>query len=309
MITNIFDKTRPLNYLILGIMLFSSFITYFIYNNLFANEWTSVGYAIAYFFILVSSLALVNFITLKNLLTKNDNYAALLFIVFLLFFPKTFQNGAVLISNFFILLALRRLISLRSMKQTKEKIFDASLWIFVAALFHFWSILFLLLVFISIILHVSRDYKNWLIPFIAFFTVLTIFVAVNLYFEKAPLNYFLDKVDYSFNFTYFESVYQNVALAIFSSLILLFFVNIVLTINAKPLNLQSSYKKVVFAFIIGLTIYIFTSDKDNSYLLYSLMPTAVMGANFIEGIKGKIVKEIVIVTLIVFGLFFFFMTL
>ena len=309
MITNIFDKTRPLNYLILGIMLFSSFITYFIYNNLFANEWTSVGYAIAYFFILVSSLALVNFITLKNLLTKNDNYAALLFIVFLLFFPKTFQNGAVLISNFFILLALRRLISLRSMKQTKEKIFDASLWIFVAALFHFWSILFLLLVFISIILHVSRDYKNWLIPFIAFFTVLTIFVAVSLYFEKAPLNYFLDKVDYSFNFTYFESVYQNVALAIFSSLILLFFVNIVLTINAKPLNLQSSYKKVVFAFIIGLTIYIFTSDKDNSYLLYSLMPTAVMGANFIEGIKGKIVKEIVIVTLIVFGLFFFFMTL
>jgi hypothetical protein len=46
------------------------------------------------------------------------------------------------------LLALRRLISLQSMKASKEKIFDASLWVFIASLFHFWSILFIVLIFI-----------------------------------------------------------------------------------------------------------------------------------------------------------------
>ena len=66
-------------------------------------------------------------------------------ILFLLFFPSIWNDFNLLISNFFILLALRRLLSMHSAKAPKEKIFDASLWIFFASFFHFWSILFILL--------------------------------------------------------------------------------------------------------------------------------------------------------------------
>lgn len=309
MITSIFNKTRPLNYLILGILLLVSFVLYYFSNNLFNEGLKSVGFSILYFSVLGASLILVNFITLKNTLTKNTNFSVLFFFIFLLFFPKNFQDGELLISNFFLLLALRRLISLKSMVSIKEKIFDASFWIFIAALFHFWSILYIILVFVSIILHVSRDFKNWLIPFVALFSVFVLFSAINLFLDNAPLNHLQHEALFSLDFTYFENIYQNIALAIFASIALLFFVNMLFSINSKALNLQSSYKKIVFSFILGITIYVFSANKNNAYLIFSLTPLSIMGANFIENLDNKILKEIVLDVIILFGLFFFTMSL
>lgn len=309
MITNIFEKTRPLNYLLLAIVLTVSFCLYFFFNGLLENGWTSIGFGLLYFFMAISSLFLVNFITLKNTLTKNNNFSALLFLIFLLFFPKSFQNGEVLISNFFLLLALRRLISLKSLKEPKEKLFDASFWIFVAALFHFWSIIYILLVFISIILHVSRDYKNWVIPFIALFSVSVLFFALNLMLGFSLSNHLLEQSYLSLDFTYFENTYQNLAMALFASIALLFFVNMILTISSKALNLQSSYKKVLFSFVLGIAIYVLSADKDNSCLIFSFAPLAIMGGNFIEGLQNKVVKEVILDLIIILGVFFFVMSL
>ncbi|WP_221259451.1 DUF6427 family protein [Flavobacterium okayamense] len=309
MITNIFEKTRPLNYLILAIALLVCFCLYFYSNGLLNDGWSSLGYGALYFVISVSSLALINFITLKNTLTKNNNFSVLLFFLFILFSPKIFSNGEILLSNFFLLLALRRLISLKSMKEPKEKLFDASFWIFIAALFHFWSIVYILLVFISIILHVSRDFKNWLIPFIALFSVVVLFFGVNLYFDKSLTQYLFAQSYLSFDFTYFETVYQNIALALFASISLLFFISMILTINTKALNLQSSYKKVLFSFVLGVTIYILSANKDNSCLMFCFAPLAIMGGNFIEGLQNKLLKEIVLDVIILLGVFFFVMSL
>lgn len=309
MITNIFEKTRPLNYLILAIALLICFCLYFYSNELLNNGLKSVGFGILYFLISLSSLALINFITLKNNLTKNNNFTVLIFFVFILFFPKIFQNGEVLIANFFLLLALRRLVSLKSMKEPKEKLFDASFWIFIAALFHFWSIVYILLVFVSIILHVSRDYKNWLIPFIALFSVSVLFFAVNLFLDNELTEYLSRQSYLSLDFTYFETVYQNIALALFSSIALLFFINLVLTINIKALNLQSSYKKILISFILGVTIYVLSADKNNSCLLFCFAPLAIMGGNFLEGFQNKLLREIILDVIIVLGFFFFVMSL
>mgnify|MGYP006145046871 CR=1 FL=1 len=309
MITSIFDKTRPLNYLIIAILLLLAQFAYFFLNGLFSNGLISIAYFIVYFGINVASLALVNFVTLRNTLTKNNNFAVLLYFIFLLFFPKTFQSGEVLISNFFLLLALRRLVSLRSMISIKEKIFDASFWIFVAALFHFWSISYILLVFISIILHVSRDFKNWLIPFIALFSVTVLFFAVNIAFDNKLFSHLMEQSYLSFDFTYFETVYQNIALSIYVSVALLFFINMNLTQASKPLNLQSSFKKVIFSFVLGVFIYVLSANKNNSCLLFSFAPLAVMGGNFFDGLQNKVLKEIILITLFIFGVFFFVMAL
>lgn len=309
MITNIFEKTRPLNYLILSIATLVCFSLYFYFNGLLNNGWASVGYGILYFFISISSLALINFITLKNTLTKNNNFSVLLFFVFILFFPKIFRNDEILFSNFFLLLAFRRLMSLNSMKETKEKLFDASFWIFIAALFHFWSIIYIVLVFVSIVLHVSRDYKNWLIPFVALFSVAILFFAVNLIFENAFIDYLFSQSYVSFDFTYFETIYQNISLALFASISLLFFVNMVFSLNSKALNLQSSYKKTLFSFVLGITIYVISANKDNSCLMFCFAPLAIMGGNFIEGLQNKLLKEIILDTIILLGIFFFVMSL
>ena len=200
MLASIFSKTRPFNYLVVGILSLFFFSVKIIALAQPNADWIYYVEQFGLYLLLFASLFVLNFITLKNGLTKGNNYALFLFFVFLLFFSSIFQNKNIIISNFLLLLALRRLISLKSLLQTKEKIFDASFWIFLAALFHFWSIFYIVLVFIAIILHVSKDYRNWIIPFIALFAVTILFFLANSILDNTLISYLLDKTYNSFDF-------------------------------------------------------------------------------------------------------------
>jgi hypothetical protein len=289
-------------------MLFSCFFLYqfqvptvnFTTGDLFSK--------IIVFLLLLLSFFLVNFISLKNALTQNDNYAILLFLVFILLFPSVLNNIKIVLSNVFLLLALRRLISLKTLSSSKEKIFDASFWIFLSAIFHFWSILYIILVFISIIFHSGKEYKNWILPFVSFLCVWILYIATSLFLFG---NYSINKAVFqvSFNFFDFKDVYQNMALSLFVSISVLFFASQTIDYQNKPLNMQSSYKQVYFAFLLAVGIYVFSANKSNDLLMYTFAPLAILGANMFEKMENSIYKEVSLYLLLGVGLFFFFVQL
>lgn len=285
------------------------FFFFFFYQ--FKNvEWTksivSIGQTIGLFAILSATLFFVNFIAKKNNLTKASSYAILFFMLFMLLFPSIFKNANLIISNFFIVLAMRRLISLQTLNAPKEKIFDASMWIFVASMFHFWAILFILLVYISIIFNVSRDYRNWLLPIVAFFTAIILFVFYDLLIDNTAIDFYLSKTNTSFQLDYFTNNYQNIAFSIFAVFVAFFVVPSVFSLANKPLNLQTSFKKVYFAFFIGLSIFAVTSNKSNEMLVYTFLPLAIMATNSIEFSNNRWMKEIVLFITISASMFCYF---
>lgn len=308
MIASLFSKTRPINYAFIFIMLFFCFFLYqiqvpnesFNTNTLFSK----IGVLLLVFF----SFFLVNFISLKNALTQNDNYAILLYLVFILLFPSVLNDSKIVVSNVFLLLALRRLISLKTLSSSKEKIFDASFWIFLSAIFHFWSILYIVLVFISIVFHSGKDYKNWILPFVSFFCVWILYIATSLIlYDNYSIN--KDVFEVSFNFFDFKNSYENMTLAAFVSISVLFFASQTIDYQNKPLNMQSSYKQIYFAFILSIGIYVFSANKSNDLLLYSFAPLSILGANMFEKMENSIYKEVSLYLLLGVGLFFFFVQL
>src|SRR3970040_3015553 len=171
MITSVFKKSTPLNFSLVVILILVFFLMYQFQDISWMNSGILILKKAVILSVLLASVLITNFVAKKNGLSKDSTYTIFFYFLFLLFFPSVLDNLDLIASNFFILLALRRLISLQSLKASKEKIFDASLWIFLATLFHFWSIIFIVLVFISIMFHVARDYRNWILPFIDFFAV------------------------------------------------------------------------------------------------------------------------------------------
>ena len=309
MLASIFSKTRPFNYLVVGILSLIFFSVKIIALAQPNADWIYYVEQFGLYLLLFASLFVLNFITLKNGLTKGNNYALLLFFIFLLFFSSIFQNKNIIISNFLLLLALRRLISLKSLLQTKEKIFDASFWIFLAALFHFWSIFYIVLVFIAIILHVSKDYRNWIIPFIALFAVTILFFLANSILDNTLMSTLLDKTYISFDFYYFDNIYQRIALALFASISLFFFVSHLFDVPNKALNMQSSHKAILFSFVLGVGIYVLSANKNNGSLAFCFGPLAIIGANFLEKIENNWIKEGIMYALFALGIFFFIMQL
>lgn len=309
MITTIFSKSRPFNYILVTVLLILFFFLYQFRIVDWMQSMESVGKKAVLLSLLIGSLFISNFITKKNSLSKDNTYPFLFFFIFLILFPTTLGNSNLIISNFFILLALRRLISLQSLVAPKEKIFDASMWVFLAALFHFWSILFILLVFLSVALHVARDYRNWVLPYIAFFTVATLYVVFGLLHDTKLFSHLMDDAAFSFDFDYFTNKYQNIALSIYAAITVLFLFSQIVALPSKPLIHHNSYKKIIMAFFIGFFIYLVSPGKNNSILIYTFMPLAVMATSYFEGIKIKWTQEVTAIIVVGLSFLSFFMQL
>jgi hypothetical protein len=257
------------------------------------------------FLIILASIFLTSFIGKRNGLTKDSGYTAIFYLLFLLFFPSLFNNFNLLCANFFVLLALRRLISLQSMKASKEKIFDASLWIFVASLFHFWCILFLILVFISIFFHVSRDYTNWVLPFIAFFAVTVLFAFYTSIFGINSLEYLNQTAQVDLVISNVINSRQKMAFYAYVSVAIFFVLSMFFTLSNRPSITQISYKKIILSFFVGALIFVFSTYKSSDILLLTIAPLAILGSAHIEYSQTKFKQEMVFMAVVLCSLYLF----
>ncbi|WP_395065482.1 DUF6427 family protein [Flavobacterium sp.] len=306
MITSVFKKSTPINYSFIGLLMILFFFVFQFQDTKWTNSLVEIVKKIGLLAVIFASLFISNFIVKKNALTKDSGYTLFFYFLFLLFFPNVLNNYNLVLANFFILLSMRRLVSLQTLKAPKEKIFDAALWIFVASLFHFWAIIFILLVYISIIFHVSRDYRNWLIPFVALFVTAIIFVLYALLIDKLAINTYLQSEVMNYRVDYFTNKYQNIALSIYAVFAVFFIFPSIFSLTNKPLNLQASYKKVLFAALFGIVIFIISNNKSNEVLIFTFLPMAIMATNTIEYLQNKIQQEIILAVSILCGLFCFF---
>ena len=306
MITSVFRKSTPLNFSLVVILMLVFFSIYQFQDLSWMNSFLLILKKGILFCVLLASVFITNFVVKKNGLSKDSSYTVFFYFLLLLFFPSVLDNLNLILSNFFILLALRRLISLQSLKASKEKIFDASLWIFLAALFHFWSIIFIVLVFISIIFHVSRDYRNWILPFIAFFIVVILFMIYATVFDLNVVEYIINSVQINFEINYFTNNYQNGALSIYATIALFFLVSMFATLSNRPQLLHTSFKKIIASFFIGVVIFLISANKSNDLLLFTFAPLAIMATSHIEIPQEKLNQELVMYVLTACSLFAFF---
>jgi len=309
MITSLFRKSTPLNY---SIVIIAVVFFFFIYQISHAESARTLGDYVMKFSLLsfiFASLFMANFVVKKNGLSKDSAYTVLFYLLFLLFFPSVLDNLRLVMANFFILLSMRRLVSLHSLKSSKEKIFDASLWIFLAALFHFWCILFIALVFISILFHAARDYRNWFLPFIAFFTAVTVFLMFALMIDQSWITNLLANMPFNLKINYFSNNFQNAALSIYATIALFFLVSLLMSMSSKPLILHSSYKKIVWYFVIAVLVFVLSPNKNSDLLVFTFAPLAMIATSHIESAQIQWQKEVVLIVLIASGLCAFFLQL
>ena len=309
MLANLFSKSRPIGYVAIGALLL---VTYFL--HLISNlDWLQSPVAIVektlLFLAVVFSVLLIQFITVKNYLASNNLYSLFLYACFLILFPTFFDDAQLIIANLLVLLALRRIISLQTLKQPKIKIFDASLWLFSATLFESWTILFFALIYLAIIWYVSEDYRHWIIPFVALFTVTVLFYTYSLFAHIDLVTFWTNKYQIGFDFDYFDSVYQNLAIAFFATISVLFIAYQLSNLKSIATNQLNLYKNIVLCFLVGATIYIIEPEKTNGLLVFMFFPLSIIGGNFVANTPTRWIKETVLAVVLGVSLLLFLLKL
>lgn len=292
MITSIFSKSKPINFII---VFFITLLAFVVAKVGLVNESITTEFILkqtTLLFIAYTSLLLLSFIVSKNNLTKGNNYEILLFSLFLLLITQTTGYSNILVSNFFVLLGLRRIVSLRSSRDTKKKLFDAAFWIGIAALFYFWAILFFALVILSLVLYTDNNIRHWIIPFLGIITVFVISLGFSIVLYDDFFKIFNVSVDVSYDFSNYNSVKYLVAITMLLSFGIWSSIFYLKNIKKKKKASRASFKTIIIAAIIAFLIVVQVPQKNGSEFLFMFAPLAIIITNYIEIIQERWFKEI-----------------
>ena len=286
MLTSFFGNSRPVNFLILGGFIILGYVFSIIFGtDLHINFQTALSHLL---FIILSVLGmmLLNFIVAKNKLTKLNTFTVLFYSCFMVMLPVIFQNGNIILANFFLLMAMRRIISLRKDTNSSKKILDASVWITVASLFYFWSLLFFIPLWIAVVQKPNTDFKQILTPFTGFFAVVIINSAYRLVVDDSLIWFFEWMEAISLDF----SIYNNAKILIPATVIFGFYIwtgiyQVLklpsLSFKDRPYHLLLLYISVV-TFLIALA----APEKTGAELLFVLAPLSIITTNYFENNQG-----------------------
>ncbi|WP_431133119.1 DUF6427 family protein [Psychroserpens mesophilus] len=291
MISSFFSQSKPINFVVVSIILFMVFgITRFMMLDT-PTDTFSITKQTLLFGVCLFSVFIFDFLVNKNNLTKKNSYKILVYVLFFAILPETLLNPNVLIANLFILFALRRIISLRSKKEIKKKLFDAAFWVTIASLFYFWSILFFILILAALIVYVITDVKNWLIPVIGTLTVAIIGASYMIVMNIDIYNFFTNLVDVSFDFSSLNSKRIIIGATILLSFGVWSLFYYIKNLKSKTKNSRPSFSLIVIAAIIGLVIIVVSPVKDGSEFIFLFAPLAIIMTNYLEVISEKWFKE------------------
>lgn len=298
MITSIFSKSKSINFIIVFFIVLIAFLTA---RVSIISEAITISFILKQFVLFLvcyMSILLLNFIVSKNSLTKNNNYEILLFSLFLLTIYQSTSHSNVLFSNFFIILSLRRVISLRSQTSMKKKLFDAAFWVAIAALFYFWSMLFFVLILASLLFYADNKINHWIIPFAGIAIVFVLTIAISIVFNNTFFEPFISLPEVSYNFSVYNSLQYLIGITMLLSFgvwSLLFYIK---SIKQKKKALRASFNIILVAVLLAFSIIVFAPNKNGSEFLFLFAPLSIIVTNYIEIIEEKWFKEVFLSILI-----------
>lgn len=298
MISNFFSQSRPIHFVVVSTFLLTVFIASKVYAIREPFSFQLLAEQSFYFAIVLLSLFILDFFASRNSLTKKNSYKLLMFGLFMAMLPETLLHPKTLMANFFVLLALRRIISLRTHKEIKKKLFDAAFWVSIATLLYFWAALYFLLIFSAMFLYSIITIKNWLVPLIGILAVGIIWVSIMLVTHTDFSNYFDQLLVYSFDFTALNSgriIISSTILISFGAWASFYFVK---HLKEKSKSLRPSFKLVIFSSLIALLIIFLSPQKNASEFIFLFAPLSIIMANYLEVTRERWFKEVLIWVLI-----------
>ena len=296
MISSIFEKTKPVNFIILLVFLFLFYwsVQFYLFDLSMSN--VEIAPSIGILTILLFSVFIVDFVVKRNKLTSTNSFAILFFTLLFVVFPETLGDNNAIFTSFFLLLAMRRLLSIKSLKNIKLKIFDASLWICISSVFYEWALLYLLLVFAAIYIYEPKNIRNWLVIISVGFCFFMILYGILVLLDKP--DFILEHYDFAINYDAIFPIKWWTSLKM--TLYALF--NMALAFSAFVHLSKSGVGKVIvmrliaFSFVIGLVVNVLVTSENNNAVMITFFPSVIFIVNYLESIKKPKFLELILVS-------------
>ena len=307
MITRFFGRSRTVHFFIAIIYLFI-----LIFFQSYKLEWIDGTMSLfmlqlRIIVLLFLSLLLSSFIITKNKLTEKNNYPIVAFIVFALaLFPNIISFNIVL-ANFFVLLGIRRAISLKSGKDELKKIFDSSLWITFGAVLFPPLLLFLLVVLLATFLYSFVNFRTIGVIIIgAAASVFASYMIEILIFDFIAFPEFIKEFLNGTIFIYighYNFIFNTPSRILLLLIMVIGLVVYFITFGFKSIENTKTFSIILVIFLISFAVSGVNVTED--MFICFLFPFLILASKIMELLKYKWVLDIVVILLIIINIIYF----
>lgn len=290
-----FENTKPITFIIVLLaLLIGDGLFQFKILQLPLRDVSHLTVLMSTFVLLFLSLLLLHQIDRWNELTDTKNcYSIAFFSIFVVLFPTLFDKVKLVGANLLIIVALWRVLTLKTGEGIPQKLFDTSLLIICAGLLHPWALIFLLNVWISLLFYGAEKRRYWFIPLLAIITVSILLGAILLILQEPfPIDDFTNLITSDINNLLNFSSHSIATTIAVCSLALLLLVALAVYYFRSVYHSISSLVVIQFLWI-GLIV-VFLSKE----VIYIFAPIAILFALYVEKIRVWWLKEIVLWSLL-----------
>jgi len=292
MLTNFFSKSKPITFLVVLGLFISLYFTAFLSGQI-------VRVNLEIMLLLFLTFVITIFINRKNNLSFDNSYVFLIFILLIGVFPSIIKSNTVIYSNLILLLFLRKIYSLQSTNKTFKKLFDAGFLLGISFLLEPFSLLFGVLIYLSIYLHQHLTFQKLIIPLIGFFIPVFLFFTYCLWYNEIDNFNILFDWFTSYDLSYYYNFKILIPILCISFIILIAIIIKTPRAMAIKNNFRRSWILVLLNFLCAATLVIILKNKNGSEFLYLLFPSAVIIANAIEIYENKWFSNVFIALFII----------
>ena len=261
------------------------------------NSWSGWNYywniSAAMLLILFQALYL-NFIVNKNKVLEHQSYlVAMSYILLSSLFNGFNEVSQPLLSATFIIPAIDRIFSIYKKEYADMEIFDAALYISIAALFFFPAIIFLIWTFIALAIQKPFSIREWLIIIIG--ALVPFFLAFTYFFWFDQLDFFVFEFlqiriePYALNLT-FDGYFISKA-GILITLSALFFFNMMQFTTVGNIQLRKYNTILLLLLIFSLLSLLFQPVIEIYHFYMIIIPLSVVFAyNFMQQGRENLIE-------------------
>ncbi|MCF6212937.1 MAG: DUF6427 family protein [Flavobacteriaceae bacterium] len=294
MIANFFNKAKPIN----SVFLLGTLILFFVYAhfnismvNLPFRFWAvkTVG-----LLLVVGLFFIYSFIISKNHLTLINSYGLLFICLGIGLFYPVLSQFKTLISLAILALSFRRIYSLRTNINIKEKLFDSAFWVALASLVYFENLSFLILIYAALIVFQRNNWHYFFIPIVGFFVpYFLIYVYALTFGDYTFFNSLINK-HFSLNFGIFNALYLLIYIGIIILLgVAAFALNTIKT-SEFSIEFRALWSLVLVHFILAI-FFLFSGETFHLHKsVFLIFPFGIIMANYLQSLSKKWLKDILI---------------
>ena len=294
MISNFLSKSRPINYLLILLILVIFFLIGVFSDANIKFNFISVSKILINIAALFFMVLLINFVIRKNTLTKDNSYTLFIVVMFFAMLPSSMKWSMIFLSNIFLLISLRRVYSLKNNIRTAIKIFDAGFWLGISILFYSNLILFWIVLLMGLVFYQRLNLKNVVISILGMAIPIFLFYVYCLTFDQLlAFNKFFDfQLQSSIVFYGKHSIL--IPITIIVSLTIWSVISVSSTIYKIGIKNKSSWFLLLINLLIALFVTFSSEQKTGGELIFLFFPISVVLANYFQKEKDVIFKNLIL---------------